>query len=89
MSNVAEQQWRALLDPLVIADIERQALERAAIAIEARPGNTEKPADQLAREEMVRKTVEEAIKRIEQLDGNEVYQKAWKVAVRAVRSIIQ
>jgi hypothetical protein len=47
----------------------------------------QKPPEQLEREDLIRQTLDEAIRRIEQLDGNPIYQKAWKVAVAAVRAL--
>lgn len=41
----------------------------------------------LERNDAARKTLAEAIKRIEQLNGNETYQKAWKIALRALKSV--
>lgn len=51
-------------------------------------GGTQRRVD-LERADAARQAVEDAVKRIEQLDGNEIYRKAWKVAVRAVRGVTQ
>ncbi len=42
----------------------------------------------LERDDAARIAIREAIKRIERLDGNAIYQKAWKVAIRAVKGIV-
>lgn len=47
----------------------------------------EKTVEQLQRDEIVRQTLERAARRIEEINGNETYQKAFKVAAQAVRSL--
>lgn len=47
----------------------------------------EKPADQLAREEVERNALERAAIAIEAREGNAVYRQAWKIAARIVRSL--
>ena len=49
----------------------------------------EKSPEILLREDAVRQAVEAAAKRIEELDGNPLYQKAWKTAAKAVRALIK
>lgn len=48
-----------------------------------------KPPDQLAREDLIRQTVEEAVRRIERLGGNVMYRRAYNVAIAAVQSILK
>ena len=48
----------------------------------------EKSPEQLVREDLIRQTLEAAIRRIEGLDGNYAYIQAWKVAIRAIRSLL-
>lgn len=43
---------------------------------------------ELERADAARRALEGAIKRIEQLDGNELYQKAWKASVQAIRAML-
>lgn len=51
------------------------------------------PTDDLARRIKLERAdaeqgaLDRAIQRIESLDGNEIYQKAWKVAVRHLRDL--
>lgn len=47
----------------------------------------EKTVEQLQRDEIVRQTLERAARRIEEINGNETYQKAFKVAAQAVRAL--
>ena len=47
----------------------------------------EKAPEQLAKEDLIRQTLEAAAKRIESLTGNGTYQQAWKIAVRAIRTM--
>jgi len=46
-----------------------------------------KTAEQLAREDVERQTLEAAAQRIEQENGNEIYRLAWKKAVRIIREM--
>jgi len=46
-----------------------------------------KPAEQLAREDLIRQTLEAAARRLECLTGNPTYQQAWRIASRAIRSM--
>lgn len=46
-----------------------------------------KPAEQLAREDMIRQTLEAAARRLEHLTGNATYKQAWRVAARSIRSM--
>lgn len=46
-----------------------------------------KPVSQLEREDIERQTLEAAAKRIDNLSGSEVYQRAWKRAAEIVRSL--
>ena len=48
---------------------------------------TPKPPEQLAREDLIRQTLEAAARRIEKLDGNPTYRQAWKIACRAIRGM--
>ena len=48
---------------------------------------TPKSPDQLAREDLIRQTLEAAAKRIEKLDGNPTYKQAWRLAARSIRSM--
>jgi hypothetical protein len=41
----------------------------------------------LERGDAARIAIGEAIQRIERLDGNPLYQKAWKVAIRSLREM--
>lgn len=52
------------------------------------PEQTPQRTIDLERADAARKALDEAVKRIEKLDGNDLYQKAWKVAVRAVKSVL-
>jgi hypothetical protein len=42
---------------------------------------------ELERADAARKALDEAVKRIENLDGNPLYQKAWKVAVQSIKGV--
>jgi hypothetical protein len=44
----------------------------------------DKPADQLAREEVERNTLERAAIAVEAREGNSVYRQAWKIAARII-----
>ena len=48
---------------------------------------TPKSPEQLAREDLIRQTLELAARRIEKLDGNPTYRQAWKIACRAIRGM--
>ena len=48
---------------------------------------TEKSPEQLAREDIIRQTLEAAAKRIEGQSGNPTYRQAWKLAIRAIMSL--
>jgi hypothetical protein len=43
---------------------------------------------ELERADAAKKAVDEAVRRVERLDGNPLYQKAWKVAVRSIKGVI-
>jgi hypothetical protein len=70
-------------------------LEDAANALELRDDSFSQLADflrriELERADASRKTIDDAIKKIEGLEGsykNDIYRKAWKVAVSALRSM--
>lgn len=42
---------------------------------------------ELERADAARKALDEAVRRIENLDGNPLYQKAWKVAVQSIKGV--
>jgi hypothetical protein len=46
-----------------------------------------KSAEQLAREDLIRQTLEAAARRLECLTGNPTYQQAWRIAARSIRSM--
>lgn len=46
-----------------------------------------KTAEQLAREDIERQALEAAARKLESLNGNEVYSRAWKRAAETVRSM--
>lgn len=47
----------------------------------------EKSAEQLAREDLIRQTLEAAASRIEKESGNATYMRAWEIAARMVREL--
>jgi hypothetical protein len=76
--------------------INERLLEEAANELEMLGGPQFSPAAdflrriELERADASRKTIEAAIERIEGLDGsykNDIYRKAWKVAVRTLRAM--
>lgn len=46
-----------------------------------------KSPEQLAKEDLVRQTLEEAASRLETRAGNEIYTKAWRAAAKFIRSL--
>lgn len=48
----------------------------------------EKTPEQLAREDLIRQTLEAAAKRIEKESANPTYMRAWELAARMVRSLL-
>ena len=46
---------------------------------------TPKPPDQLAREDLIRQTLEAAARRLEKIHGNKTYMRAWQIAARELR----
>jgi hypothetical protein len=48
----------------------------------------EKSPEQLAREDLIRQTLELAAKRIEKESGNPTYMRAWELAARMVRGLL-
>lgn len=49
---------------------------------------TEKSPEQLAREDLIRQTLEAAAKRIKKESGNSTYMRAWELAARMVLALI-
>jgi hypothetical protein len=47
----------------------------------------EKTPDQLLADSIMRQALEAAVRKIETLSGNPSYEQAWKIAVRAIRSL--
>lgn len=48
---------------------------------------TTKSPDQLAREDLIRQTLEAAAKRLECIHGNKTYKRAWQIAAREIRDL--
>ena len=48
---------------------------------------TEKSPEQLVQEDIIRQTLEAAVKRIEEQSGNSTYRQAWKKAIQAIMSL--
>ena len=48
---------------------------------------TPKSPEQLAREDLIRQTLESAAKRLEAENGNETYRTAWKRGAKLIRAL--
>lgn len=48
-----------------------------------------KSPDQLAREDLIRQTLEAAAKKLEQKSGNSTYMRAWEIGAKDIRDLAE